>query len=117
MQALRRVLLEDQEPWGELGFPLGKVTNWLREMTGRGAMVITSDTAITVWRACQVPGIRAASAAEPVEVHRACQGLGLNLLVLEPSGKSISWMKQLGAAFRLGGAPRVPDDLCVEDRP
>jgi hypothetical protein len=35
----------------------------------------------------------------------------MNLLVVEPAGKSISWMRQLAKAFRSAGAPRVPDFL------
>ena len=43
--------------------------------------------------------------------RRAVASLGVNLLVVEPAGKSISWMKQLGTAFRLAGAPAVPQAL------
>ncbi len=74
-------------------------------------MFITFDAAVTVWRACQVRGVRAAAAVEPGDVYRAARTLGLNMLVIEPSGKSISWMRQMGSAYRQAGAPRVPAAL------
>ena len=40
----------------------------------------------------------------------------MNLLVVEPAGKSISWIRQLASAFRVAGAPRAPEALRVEDR-
>jgi len=80
------------------------------------AMFITSETALAVWKSCQITGVRSASAAEPGEVYRAVQSLGMNLLVVEPAGKSISWIKQLASAFRVSGAPRAPEALRVEDR-
>ena len=61
------------------------------------------------WRSggpARCAGVRAASAAEPAEVRRAVTGLGVNLLVVEPAGKSISWMRQLATAFRRSRAPR-----------
>ncbi len=111
VQALRRGLLDDPRPWIELEPSLDLVSSWLVEGTGRGAMWITGEGALTVWKSCQLAGIRAASAAEPSEVHRAVKGLGMNLLVVEPAGKSISWMRQLATAFRAAGAPRVPEFL------
>jgi hypothetical protein len=74
-------------------------------------MWITEQGALTVWRACRVEGVRAATADEPSAVHRAVNGLGMNLMVMEPAGKSISWMRQLAAAFRAAGAPRAPEFL------
>jgi hypothetical protein len=111
VQALCRSLLEDSHVWHELEPTLERVTSWLVEREGRGAMFITFDAVVTVWRACQVRGVRAATAVEPAEVRRASRALGLNLLVLEPSGKSIHLMKQMGTAFRQAGAPRIPDEL------
>jgi hypothetical protein len=109
--ALRRALLDDPRPWAELEASLEAVIAWLLGEPGRGAMVITGDAAVAVWRSCQVPGVRAASAAEPADVARAVSSLGINLLVVEPAGKPIAWMKQLGTAFRQSGAPVAPQDL------
>jgi hypothetical protein len=111
VQALRRFLLDDPRSWLELEPSLEQISGWVVERSGRGALWVTGDGAMTVWKSCRVDGIRAASAAEPSELHRAIKGLGLNLLVVEPAGKSISWMRQLATAFRSAGAPRVPDFL------
>ena len=116
VRALRRALLEDPRAWIEFEPSLSCLAGWLVDGEGRGAMWLTSEAALAVWRSCQMTGVRAASAAEPGEVHRAVQSLGMNLLVVEPAGKSISWIKQLAAAFRLSGAPRPPAALCIEER-
>jgi hypothetical protein len=110
-QAVRRALLDDPLPWTELGSSLQAVISWLLEEPGRGAMLLTSDAAVAVWKSCRVPGVRAASAAEPADVGRAVATLGVNLLVVEPADKSISWMRQLGTAFRQSGGPVVPQSL------
>ncbi|WP_165226254.1 hypothetical protein [Aquisphaera insulae] len=114
LQALRRGLLSEPREWLELDPDLEVVGGWLVESSGRGALWVTNDGARTVWRACQSPGVRAAVAAEPSDVHRAVDGLGLNLLVVEPAGKTIALVRQLAAAFRQGGAPGVPADLHEE---
>jgi hypothetical protein len=117
VMALRRSLLEGAGRWAELEPSIDRVTDWLSEKTGRGAMFVTFSAALTVWRACQVRGVRAASAGELADVHRAAVELGMNLLVIEPAGKSIHWMKQMGRAFQQTGAPRVPARLLGEDQP
>jgi hypothetical protein len=35
----------------------------------------------------------------------------MNLMVVEPDGKSIFWMRQLATSFRAAGAPLVPEFL------
>jgi hypothetical protein len=95
VSALRQALLGNEHPWSELPAELATVTAWLVEATGRGAVWVTEEAALTVWKTCQVRGVRAAAATEPAEVHRSARTLGPNLLVIEPVGKSISWMKQL----------------------
>ena len=116
IKALRRALLKDPRAWIEFEPSLEFLASWLVDGKGRGAMFITSETALAVWKSCQITGVRAASAAEPGEVYRAVQSLGMNLLVVEPAGKSISRIKQLASAFRVSGAPRAPEALRVEDR-
>jgi hypothetical protein len=115
IQALRRSLLEDPSAWRELPAGLIPAVEWLLDAPGRGVLLIASEPALTVWRACQVRGIRAATAHEPTEVHSSSRGLGVNLLVVDPVGKSISWIRQLALAFRRGGAPRPPADLFAEE--
>ena len=117
VQALRRALLEDPRAWVEIEQSLDCLASWLVDGKGRGAMLVTSQAALAVWRSCRMSGVRAASAVDPGEVHRAVQSLGMNLLVVDPTGKSISWIKQLASAFRLTGAPRRPESLSREDRP
>jgi hypothetical protein len=117
VSALRRALLGDERPWSELPAELSNVGEWLVEAAGRGAVWVTDEGALTVWKSCQVSGVRAASAAEPADVHRAAITLGPNLLVIEPAGKSISWMKQLVSAFRMAGPPAIPETLTAGGKP
>jgi hypothetical protein len=107
--ALRRVLLEDD--WSELSGSLPAVARWVAAESVRGALVVTDDASVAVWRACRIAGVRAACPADPDAVARAAGRLGLNLLVVEPAGKSISWMRQLALTLRRGGAP-VPPQEC-----
>lgn len=115
IQALRRALVEDARSWLEVPSGLPSAAAWLLADTGRGVLLLTHEPEVVVWQACRVPGLRAASAHELADVHRAVRGLGINLLAIEPAGKSISWIKQLGLAFRQGGAPAAPEHLAVED--
>lgn len=110
--ALRRSLLD--ESWIELEAPPGAAARWVAESPHRGALVVTDEASIAVWRACQVAGVRAATADDPDAVARAVRRLGVNLLVVEPPGKSISWIRQLGTTFRRAGAPARPEG--IEDR-
>jgi hypothetical protein len=117
LQALQRALIEDPRSWIALPAGLPAATAWLQAATGRGVLFVTPEPAVVVWKACQVPGVRAALVHEAAEVHNATRGLGVNLLVIEPTGKSISWIKQLGQAFRRSGAPRLPEELRLEEDP
>lgn len=114
VQAWRRALLQDASPWCEINASLDEVACWLLDEEGRGAMWVTPEVALTVWRSCRVPGVRAAAAAEPTELRSAARSLGMNLLVVDPAGKSIGWLKQLASAFRLAGPPRLPENLLAE---
>lgn len=108
LEALRRSMLEDGGLWRELESSVDDAIAWLGGGEGRGAILVSADGATAVWRACQSPGVRAAFASEPADVHRATQTLGANLIVVDPAGKSIAWIKQLATAFRRAGAPRDP---------
>jgi hypothetical protein len=112
--SLRRALLEDPRPWIELDHSLESVTYWTIQETIRGAMFVTEEGALSVWKACGVQGVRAATADEPSQVLRATRSLGINVLVVEPAAKSIAWLRQLATTFRLAGAPRVPGALMKE---
>jgi hypothetical protein len=110
--ALRRALLE--EAWSELERAPGAAAHWVAEAAHRGALLLTAEASVAVWRACQVSGVRAAAADDPEAVARAVRHLGVNLLVVEPLGKSISWIRRLGATFRSAGAPVRP--MGIDDR-
>lgn len=111
IQALQRAFLEDSRTWTELDPSLDELTTWIRDDEGRGAFLVAIDPAVAVWRACQVPGVRAALAAEPADARSAARSLGANLLVVDPTGKSISWIRQIALAFRGAGAPRAAEGL------
>src|SRR4051794_21176908 len=61
--ALRRVLLE--EGWTEVDGSLDDATCWVLEAPYRGTLVVTDEASLAVWRACQVPGVRAGCVADP----------------------------------------------------
>jgi len=111
VQALRRVLLDGEAAWHELGTSLDDARRWVAGAVGRGALVLTDEASVAVFRACQVTSVRAAAAADLEATARAVRALGVNLLVVEPAGKSIALMKQIAATFRRAGRPVVPDWL------
>ena len=108
LDALRRSMLDDAGLWRELESSVDAAVAWLGAGEGRGVLLVTTDGATAVWRACQSPGVRAAFASEPADVHRATETLGANLIVVDPVGKSIAWIKQIATTFRRAGAPRDP---------
>jgi len=108
VEATRRMLLDD---WIEVGLDSVEAALWIREAEGRGALVVTNEASVATWRASQVEGIRPATVSEPEAVSRAIRQLGANMIVVEPPGKSIYLLKQIGERFRQGGAPVQPDWL------
>ena len=108
MEAFRRTLLAETETWHELGPSLEQVTTWLTRSEGRGVMFLSDEASVTVFRACQTPGVRAAAAWELESVARAVRLLGANLIVVEPAGKSLAFLKQVGTTFRRAGGPVPP---------
>jgi hypothetical protein len=116
LTALRRTWLEERESWRELP-ALADAARWVAEAPGRGAVVVSDDAAVAVWRANRVAGVRAAGAETGSSVARAVAGLGLNLLVIEPAGKPLPLIRQLATTFRSAGAPAVPAHLLEEAAP
>lgn len=110
-QALGRGLVAGTEPWLDLGTDIFYVSNWAAEAEDRGAALMTAEASIAVWHANQVPGVRAAAVADADSVARAARHLGANLLVIEPAGKSLAWLKQMLFTFRRAGAPMPPAGL------
>ncbi len=105
---LRRSLLADSAIWSDLGADPLQAAAWVVAGAGRGAVVLTESAARIAWSANQTAGVRAATAVDPAGVVRAIEQLGLNLLVVEPAGRSIFELRHLCAVFRRGGAPRPP---------
>ena len=114
LEALRRGLLDGSESWFEVGSQLDDAMNWVTEAEGRGAMLLTDEASVAVFRACRNPGVRASAAVDVDSVSRATRLLGVNLLIVEPAGKSIALMHQLGRALRRFGGPLPPEWLKAE---
>jgi hypothetical protein len=70
------------------------------------ALLFTGDLAAALCLANRMPGVRAATAASIRDVVAAIAAIGVNLLVLDPTGKSPFILKQWIARF-CQGAPRV----------
>lgn len=111
LAAFRRSLLGEVADWHEITGSIDGVLGWVNAGRNRGAMMLTDESSVAVWLACQSPGVRAAQACDVDGVERAVRRLGVNLLVIEPAGKSISLMRQMSRSFRRAGAPRLPEYL------
>lgn len=111
ISAFRRSLLDDVRPWHEVEGAAEAAAQWVNASPSRGVVLLTDQASVAVWLACRVPGVRAAQAGDVDSVDRAIRWLGLNLLVVEPAGKSISLLKQMSLAFQRAGAPRTVDGL------
>ncbi len=111
VEAWRRKVLSGEDRWEEVGDTLDHATRWVVSAPARGALMLTDEAALAVYRACQISGVRASTAEEPNAVARAVRSLGVNLLVVEPSGKTIAWLSQIGATFRRAGGPVAPGGL------
>ena len=109
LDGFRRSILDAGTPWRELGASVADAAGWVAESERRGALVLCDEAARAIYEAYQVPHVRAAVADEPNSAARAVRSIGVNLLVVEPAGKSIALLKQIGASFRRAGGPMVPD--------
>ena len=111
VEVLRRTLLGD---WSDLGMDPAEAALWVTDEAGRGALVVTDEASVASWRVGRIGGIRSATVFDPEGVSRAIRQLGANMIVIEPSGKSIYVLKQFGERFRQGGAPMTPEWLGAE---
>ncbi len=109
VEAFRRSLLDGPEDWREVGESGLDAADWVSEGRCRGALVLTEDASVGVYRACQVPGVRAATAEDAGGVMKAVRAMGVNLIVVEPAGKPIALLRQIGADFRRSGGPVAPN--------
>ena len=81
---------------------------WVAEGEGRGALVVADEGSVATWRANQVHGIRAATVGDVEATDRAVRHLGANVIVVEPTTRSIHLIQQIARQFRAGGAPESP---------
>lgn len=102
--SLRRYWL-DGSAWSEVLDP----TNWVVATERRGALIVADEASVATWRANQVEGIRAATVGDVEATARAVRHLGANVVVVEPSTRSIHLIQQIARAFQAGGAPEAPD--------
>ena len=111
VEAFRRSLLDLEAEWHDLGVSADEAARWVAAQGNRGALVLTDEGALAVYRACQVEGVRAAAVEEINALAKAVRSLGVNLLVVEPAGKSIAVLRQVANAFRRSGGPVAPEGL------
>ena len=109
LEAFRRSILDGHQGWTELGSSLDEAASWVSEGDGRGALLLTDEAALALYLAYQTPRVRAALAEGPDAAARAVRSIGVNLLIVEPAGKSIALLKQIGATFRRPGGPVEPE--------
>ena len=101
--SLRRHWLDGSD-WSEVE----DAARWVAGADHRGALVVTDEGSVATWRANQVAGIRAATVADVEATDRAVRHLGANVVVVEPSTRSIHLIQQIARQFRAGGAPEAP---------
>ncbi len=102
--SLRRHWLDGSD-WSEVLDPAA----WVVGGDGRGALIVADEASVVTWRANQVAGIRAATVGDVESTARAVRHLGANVVVVEPTTRSIHLIGQIAQAFRMGGAPEAPD--------
>jgi hypothetical protein len=110
-ESLRRAIHGGGETWLDVGDVAESAARWVASATHRGAAVLTSEASVACWRANQVRGVRAATVNDPDATARASRSLGVNCLIVEPAGLSISAVRHLLSVYRRAGAPTVPGAL------
>lgn len=112
--SLRRLLLTGSPRWDEIDE--SEAAYWVAQAPDRGVAVLTAHPALTVWRAHRLPGVRAASAADPESLSNAIADLGVNLLAIDLAGQTVFSIKHLLAVFCRQGAPALPIGWTSETR-
>ena len=72
-----------------------RIAECLRDGTCRGAVLFCDDAGLACCVANKVKGVRAAAAASVPQARRALDGLGVNLLVVEPEGRTFYELKRM----------------------
>ena len=109
--ALSRELKTENQPIEELARTgLASVTEELSEQVARGGrlgLLLTSNVAAAACLANRTRSVRAAEARCATSTKEAVKGLGVNLLVVNPVGKSTFELKRMIQVF-LAGAGQCP---------
>jgi len=72
-----------------------RIAECLREGTCQGAVLFCDDAGLACCVANKVKGVRAAAASSVPQARRALDGLGVNLLVVEPAGRTFYELKRM----------------------
>jgi hypothetical protein len=76
-----------------------------------GAILISDDAALAACAANKRPGIRAAVAQSPQQAARARETLAANVLVVEPTGKTLHELRNMLRTFCHAAALQPPPDV------
>lgn len=79
-----------------------------------GALLFCDDAALVACAANKRTGVRASVAESPSQVARAMRSLAANVLVIEPSGKTLHELRNIVRAFCHAKAARRPPQQTVE---
>jgi hypothetical protein len=71
--------------------------------------VLTRHTAAGLCVANRLPGVRAVWGLDPAQVTSVAAAVGANLLVVDPAGGSLFWLKRMLDAFCAGGVRDCPE--------
>ncbi len=94
--------------------------NWLAEIDAmcdivrkgtRIGMFISEETAAVVCLANRQGGVRAAAASSLGELRRAIDSIAVNLIVVDPTGRSVHEILQMAATLRQAGPRGCPGQL------
>ncbi|GAC1450365.1 MAG: hypothetical protein NVSMB9_34760 [Isosphaeraceae bacterium] len=111
IQAFRRTLLDRSDSWRELNPSIESAARWVTDAESRGALFLSDESSLAVYRAYQHPGVRAAAVEDVMATARAVRAIGVNLLVVHPVGKSLALLNQMATTFQKGGSPAAPPGL------
>jgi hypothetical protein len=104
-ESLRRAIHGGDETWLDVGDSAETAARWAASAVHRGAAVLTAEASVACWRANQVEGARAATVSDPEATARASRALGVNCLIIEPTGLSFSAVRHILTTYRRAGAP------------
>lgn len=73
--------------------------------------VLTRHTAAALCVANRLPGVRAVLGLDPAKTASVAEAVGANVLVADPAGGSLFWLKRMIEAFCAGGVRECPEVL------